>query len=505
MRASPILQANSETMADIVCFEGREWIDAQVEYFKLHPSLQIKDNKWDRRLKALGIKNVLPDARTTERGNISKLMHEGRSLKSQFVAKEIWDMAIKSATDFLTNKQLPIPIKSVESEFDHDGGEDNTEGKGHISCEEEDAPLQQVSQIVLEDAEKLHHEGQDLEIRAFGERSVDGIFLDARDVCNAIGTRLDNMPSSVSVDTVSVHGTPTQVLSWDNFCTLAVLKAHGHPVAAAIKRWIVATVFAVQYKAGVGASQQAVFASRETRFSVATYTGGLTGDDLVVYLFDAFPAQALIDKYPGTFPEMIGGNISISRVLKLGIGKRERIQATRCDLNKILPGHDPRPIIIQKVRGVTNKEELKTRFEDVLFEEFGDYRIGHDGRLPILGPRNSNYTEMLVADPDIKEQIVRQIMSMVDNHHEKLEEQARRDLTAAHADSHEVMDLKMQLKLKVADKRASDVELKSVQQQLQSAQDQLQTAHGEIIALKTTLKNLLPKKTAAKFAALFCV
>ena len=468
-------------MAGTVVFEGREWVDASIEYFTLPIDLQISESKWDRRLRGLGIRDILPDVRSTVKGDIADLEVAIRAPKSKYVVKSVWAAAVAESM-----RRMHEQARSARQGPDgRDAGSNEPQIQNDVAPESM-APLSVVP-IPLAHNECFHHNGQQMHIKVYGERTVGGILLDARDVCASIGFRNEDMPDRVPVKSVAVCGSLVQTLSWEAFILLVFLKANGHEVAAEIKRWIVDTVFAVQFQGGAQVSTQAEYASRATKYSPATYTGALISDDFIIYAFDAFAAQALEDEYPGAVALITGDRIDTSRIIKIGIGKRERIQATRGDLNKILPGHDPRPILVLKVRGVANTDELKALFEVPLFEEFADYRIGHDGRTPITGPRNNSYTEMVVADPDTKEQIVRRMVSMVDDHHEKLWERTREELRNARVESHAVTELRMHLQLKDADMRTKETENSALRERCKVSEDRCKN-------LETTLTQILPRK-----------
>ena len=498
-------------MADTVLFRGREWVDATVEYFKLPPSVQISGNKWDRRLRALGIHCILPDVRSTAKGNIAVVVDSGRAQKSKYVAKSVWDAAVARAHRRMDEEAQSNQNDQADGDATMTMNNGDNQGLVAMSlavASEPQAPAnfptpdastdprhpqiqddvaRSVVPIPLTHNECFHHNGQRMHIRVYGERTVGGLLLDARDVCASIVFRYEDMPDRVPVKTVDVRGSLTQTLSWEAFILLVFLKADGHIVANEIKRWIVNTVFAVQFQGGAHVASQAEYASRATKFSFATYTSTLSRDDLIIYAIDAFPAQALEDKYPGSVTTIAGDSINTSRIIKIGIGKRERIQATRGDLNKILPGHDPRPILVLKIRGVADTDELKVLFEDPLFEEFADSRIGHDGHVSIVGPRNSNYTEMVVVDPDTKEQIVRRMVNMVDDHHGKIWERTNEELRNAQVESHVVTELKMQLQLKDADMRTKDMENNALKEKCTALDERCKN-------LETTMTQILPRK-----------
>ena len=512
-------------MADTVLFGGREWVDATIEYFKLPPSLQISDNKWDRRLRALGIRYILPDVRSTARGNIADLVNGGRAQKSKYVVKSVWDAAVAQAHRRMDEEAQSNQNDQADGDATRTVNNGDNQGLVAMSLATASEPqalanfptpdastgprqpqiqddvARSVVPIPLTHNECFHHNGQRMNIRVYGERTVDGLLLNARDVCESIGFRYQDMPDRIPVETVDVCGSLTQTVSWEAFIFLVFLKADGHIVANEIKRWIVDTVFAVQFQGGAHVASQAEYASRTSRFSSATYTGALSRDDFIIYAIDAFSAQALEDKYPGAVVAIAGDRIDTSRIIKIGIGKRERVQATRSDLNQILPGHDPRPILVLKVRGVADTDELKVLFEDAIFEEFADHRIGHDGRMSVMGPRNRNYTEMVVVDPDTKEQIVRRMVSMVDDHHEKLWERTKEEVRNAQAESHVAIELKMQLQLKDADMRTKDMENTALKEKCKASDERCKASDERCKAsderckkLETTLTQVLPRK-----------
>lgn len=479
-------------MSDVIEFEGRQWIDAQFEYFKLPASLQISDNKWDRRLRALGIRSVLPDVRTCERGNIATLMEEGRAFKSKFVAKSVWDAAIAQALASVldTPRDLEPPVG--------EGQELSDESVRVEEQQEENPRIRSLARIDLDDAEHLYHNGQNLNIKAYGERTMDGLFLDARDVCNAIGTRLEDAPNAVTVDQAIIAGKTTSVLLWDDFCTLAVLKAHGHPVAAAIKKWIVSTVFSVQFQGGAGALPQAasegiVFASRKQRYSPATYTNHLDAKDLIVYAIDAFPAEALEAAYPGTVTPLVGNNfsdLSGRRIVKIGCGRRDRVADVRSELNRVLPGHDPRPMFILHVPFIDTDADLKNGFEEPLHVEFSDVRIGHDGRRDIPGPRNCKYTELFVLDMELKEVAFRTAMSLVDRHVRAASADAAKEIGEARQTAHDLAQANMEIRVK-------DTESHHLRAALQKCELALKKSEEECGRLRDTITNVLPRKMSA--------
>lgn len=447
----------------IAIFEGREWVDATVAYPQLPQELQISDHKWDRRLRALGIKPVLPDVRSTEKGNIRCEISSGRAQKSKYVVKSLWDAKVLAAQERLEDTDSSQHIHEAPINDAPDDAPD-------------DGPSLTLPSIEFAESERFVHDGQQLRIRAYGERTVKGLFLDARDVSDAIGVRFDHNPDQVAIGVAHVIGqeVPVPTLTWENFILLVFLKARCHPAAAGIKDWVTNTVFAVQFEGGAGTTQQAAYASRNVRYSCATYTADLRQDDKIIYVFDAFPACALEEKYPGCVAPLVDRTDSLIgyRVIKIGIGRRDRIQVTRNELNKILPGHDPRPIIVLKVHGVSDTE-LKNNFESPVFDEFPDFRIGHGGKPSIPGPRNGQYTELVVADPDTKEQVVRRIVNMVDNHHENL----RAHTTAA---------------LRAAEKAMDQVDLKDAR--IAHLEAALNAREDECTRLETTMAQILPRK-----------
>lgn len=483
-------------MADVITFQNQEWIDAQVEYFKLPLALQINDNKWDRRLKALKIRCVLPDVRTTERGNIANLRETGREFKSKYILKSVWDRAVAAAIASLPHERNGDGAEEdvVEGHGVEDGEdtgqEDAEQGAENMESErdQDDNPRRTLHELTLTATEHLYYNDQALGIRVYGERTVDGLFLHATDVCNAIGTLLHNMPDMVHVEKVVVDGVVLPTLSWDDFCTLAVLKAHKHPIAAAIKKWIIHTLFAVQFQTGVDATQQSEFASRGRRFSFNEYTSHLNPDDFVIYAIDAFPAEAFEATYPGTVTPLLGEeNLTGRRIVKLGCGKPMRISGTRCDLNRILPGHDPRPIFIMKVPCVSSTEELKTKFETPLHAEFADMRIGHEGRVNVPGPRNTSYTELFVLDTGLKELAERTASKLVNHHIQAMSDRSTMLLSEANQRLNELEQRR--------------VESKVLETEVRHLQIALEKSEDECVRLRDAIAQVLPRKMSALKAA----
>ena len=512
-QASAETFGHRESMADIVIFEGREWIDARIEYPKLPVHLRTDDNKWDRKLRALGIRSMLPDVRTTERNNIANLMEEGRAPKSKYIVKTVWESAIASAVAATGTEEDVAPTHTSEDVGGRVGSEDASitqqqsaenadanagEGNDRVVAQENQQPLA-MEQIILTDAEKLRYNGQELEIKAFGERTVEKLRLDFRDSCNAIGIYGNNIPDTIAIETVAVHGVHIRVLTWDDFCHLTFVKARGHPVAAAIKTWIVHTVFAVQYQSGIGATQQASFASRDCKYATETYVGHLDDDDKILYAFDFCAAEDLEKEYPGTVSAITGPDREGKRVVKIGCGRRGRIKSVRNELNHILAGQDPRPFAIQRVMGVTDAELQSV--EKAVHEEFSDARIGHEERLAIRGPGNTNYTELFVLDLNDKERVVREIVRVTEQQTRKKMADAEAALTMAAEFEEKYKEARTQNLLQDAKIHAQQDKIQALQDKNQSLKTvnenqkaDLDARENECKRLETTMAQILPRK-----------
>ena len=268
------------------------------------------------------------------------------------------------------------------------------------------------------------------------------------------------------------------------------LKAGAHPVAHAVSVWVTSTMFAVQFEGGAGVATQGEFASRDKRYSPSTYIGHLSCSDLVLYAIDAFPAEELEAAYPGTvealFPD---GNLSDKRIVKMGCGRLDRIGAARTDLNKILPGHDPRPIFIVRVPAVTT-QELGANFEKPLHEEFSDVRIGHNGRTPIPGPRNGSFTELFAMDADLKEMAQRLVTSWVDHHTRQLSYAAEKELGDVRKELAELTEMRMENRIKNA-------KIHHLEEALLKSKVDAQKGEDEVARLKDTIVQILPRKMSA--------
>jgi hypothetical protein len=532
-------------MVEILLFQGREWVNATKELFKLPANLVVDTDKWDRRLKHIHITLSAPDCRITKFDDITRLEPSPRARKGIYVVKTVWDIAMRKC-----ETQGPLPrrrprrasrqaavaqpapeaisdsgnsvvqdrasapgqeaaVEGPSNETD-DGSDINDESDTEAGAQD-NSGTKTLARITLEDGECFQHDGQRHEIKVYGERTMTGLYLDAREVAASIGMHFFNMPSTIAVEEVIVGGLGTKVLPWHSFLHLTFLKAATHPVANAISEWVSNTMFAVQFEGGSGVATQAEFSSRSQRYSLATYIGHLDSTDQVIYALDAFPAEALEAAYPGTVAPLVsGGDLRGRRITKIGCGKRDRVADVRCDLNRILPGHDPRPIFVMHVPSVTDKE-LEEMFEKPLHAEFSDVRIGHNGYPSILGPRNSNYTEMFVVDADLKELAHRIASSMVDRHTRELRRSAEERLDSAHKQLAELSEARMENKVKEtkihhleAALEKSEVALKKGEVALEKSEVALEKSEAvnkkgeeECTRLRDTIAQLLPRKMSA--------
>lgn len=524
-------------------FQGREWVNATSEYYKLPPVLMLDTDRWVRRLRHIHITYCAPDCRTTKVGNIAEEEQSPRVPKDIYVLKTVWDAAMRKCQESGPKpRRKPrsalahVPLSSgnngevqgpvAESDNASDTGPDDAAGcefekdDNHNSRGQSDPAsdanaesgerervyakrCQVLPQIFLVDGEYFAHDGRRFDIKVYGERTMSGLYLDARDVAASIGMRFEHMPPAVAVEEATVGGQAIEVLPWHAFLHLAFLKAAKYPVANAISVWVSSTMFAVQFAGGAGVGTQAEFASRTSRFMPSTYISHLDSNDQIIYAIDAFPAQALEDAYPGTVaPASPDTNLSTCRVIKIGCGKRERIGAVRSELQSILPGHDPRPIFALRVPSVTDAE-LQNNFEKPIHVEFTDTRIGHEGRPSIPGLRNK-YTELFVVTADMKELVVRTATVMVDRHNKALASASEKELDGARKDLQQLVEARMENKVHAtkiqhleAALEASDAATKKSDAAVEKVETALRRSEEECLRLRETIAQLLPRKMSA--------
>lgn len=229
------------------------------------------------------------------------------------------------------------------------------------------------------------------------------------------------------------------------------------------------------------------FASRSVEFCLERYASDITVDDFVVFVMDVSAACDLEEAYPVTVTAVVGSNITAHRVLQVGIGRRDDISEARDDLRQILTGCDPRPLLILKVRGRNSTDELKKAIEDPFFEEFADYRIGQDGRPAVPGPRNGTYTEMVVSDADVKEHMLRRLVSLVDQHHIRMQRKLEHDLEVSTAETRLVADLKMKLQVSDANMLVKTAEIEHLREKCEALKDKCEK-------MGQTLTQVMPRK-----------
>ena len=251
-----------------------------------------------------------------------------------------------------------------------------------------------------------------------------------------------------------------------------------------------------QFDGGVATLPQAEFAARTSRFATEMYTGDSSRGDQIIYAFDAYPAEALEAKYPGTVSPIAGDRMGASRIVKISFAKMDRIDATRYDLNRILPGHDPRLFMRVRVPEVSD-EEMRHLFEDPkdpLFKELADFRIGLDERKIIPGPRGASYTELVVADSDLKEIICSMVTSIVDRHNEGLREKLKVEVDGALA---LLTEANMQTRLKDAELLLKDHTISHREATISHLEAALKKSEEECERLSATMDQIIPRKLSA--------
>lgn len=497
-------------MVEVTHFEGREWINATEEYFRLPPRFVLSTDKWERRLKHIHIAYARPDVRTTKRGNIAVEEEMPRVRKDVYVVKTVWDAAMRKCQEqgpharrsarVVADPVAPVNTPDCEAEGDQpedDGGAPDQAASEDETDDATGAGTLTLQRITLNHGEYFVHDGHRYDIKMYGERTADGLYLDARDVAACINMRFTNMPSSILVKDALVDGESILALPWFAFLHLAFLKAASHPVAKAIGTWVSDTMFMVQYEGGVGVATQAEFASRRCRYSLETYIGHLDAGDQIIYAIDALPAGALESAYPGTVAPLVADrDLASKRIIKMGCGKRERIGAVRADLNKILPGHDPRPIFVVRVPSVSDRE-LEDNFEKALHMEFADVRIGCDGRASIPGPRHDAYTELFLIDADMKELAHRKASSLVDRHIRVLSEASDKVLRDTRSELSELVEVRMDNRVKETKIQHLETALGKSETALEKSETALRKSDEECMRLKDTIAQLLPRKMSA--------
>ena len=505
-------------MARVVSYDEREWVDAVVEYPLLPACVQTNADKWDRRLKALGIAYTLPDCRSTRKGDITQI-EEGRTRKSVYVVKTLWDSAVARKTAVSTALSELAQTEGRNSpQVICDGGA-TSGSRNHsaqmqevcataieeassspaimsvIESESDQTPTHMtMTPIDVVDKEKFVHDGQRIHIRIYGERTAHGLFLNAGDVALGIKMREDNMPKGIELVKAKVHGNDIQVLPWYAFLHLAFLKSHKYPVAREISQWVSDTMFSVQYDGGVGALPQAAFASRRHAFRPDTYIEDT--DHKIIYAIDFCAAADLEQAMPGTVALLVPQDRIIHdfRCVKIGCGTKQRLSNVRCDLRKILPSSDPRPIMCERIPHVCSLQ-LKDEFEEPLHTEFADQRIGHEGR-PGLKLRNENYTEIFVLDADMKETLIRKATRIAHKHNTSLLEKAELDASQARQKLAELTEMQIELRIK-------DTSIQHMTATIDRLENTVRKADAENEHLKLSISKLLPKRMANVFRGVF--
>jgi hypothetical protein len=94
---------------------------------------------------------------------------------------------------------------------------------------------------------------------------------------------------------------------------------------------------------------------------------------------------------------------------------------------------------------------------------------------------------MLVVTAEVKDQLCRRIIGLVDQHHEKLHEDANQELLRARNELKEVFDLKMRL-------QAMELKHTHIQSALRSSETALARSEAECARLEATIVQILPRK-----------
>jgi hypothetical protein len=505
-------------MTTPVWYNDQEWIDAVVEYPRLPDSITISVERWDRKLRHMGITQVLPECRATKRNDIT-ILDDSRARKSIYIVKAVWDAAVArkmaivdanavheaSVTNVLKTDTFMDNGHDSDQESDasqdvfvtdHSGGVDAATASTSTPDKDAQNDPTTLEPVEISDNECFVFNDQRMHIKVYGERTAEGLYLDAHDVATAMNFREDNMPTSIKVMHVKINGSPrVRILPWFAFLHLAFLKRDSYPAARAISTWVSKTMFNIQYEKGLTAVPQATFASRNRPFRPGTYLEDT--DTKIVYGIDFCSASDLEDAYPGTVLPLIpaGRSIHDFRGTKLGCGKKDRLSSVRSNLKQILPGCDPRPFMTERIPHVTDNE-LQTAFEAPLHDEYSDQRVGYEAHQLQIKRNGEKYTEVFILDIDMKEDVCRKANRMAYLHQDALRLKASTEASEAQASLAGLAEARMECRIK-------DTQISCLETSLQKSETSLQKRDREIDLLKQSIARLMPKKMASVFKELF--
>lgn len=515
-----------------VRWQGRRYIDFTRAWPVHAPLARVSQIPKDKK----GVPGILhklkiPQAAviTTKKGCFRTVLPEDdKTHRSYWITTQTWEDCIGPVPDGVPDPSVSEPVgtqegldeEEISGNGDGDDDDSSCEDRGGVPFVssvggddgENDEPEQDVpgpssphlrlSVIDLDDDEKFTFGNHPIDIRTYGERTPDGLYVNANDVKNAIGIRsFHSLPGSVeAVRAVLPDGDTVDALSFEEQLGLMREYKGKSEVARHIWDWIVRLVFAAKH--GDSEVREQIAEAFNAQFSIVR--GDRRCDDHPLpkgghsnYLIDVCSLLFLMSIFPNISVAHLppGADLRKYTVAKYGTGKDDRPNTVIRELRKLIPGSDPVVAHIVPYPGAS-KEEAET-YETGWKSDFHQYNIKG-----VMKKDKRAYTELFAVDAEASTRGIRRMDETLERHNDMRFESQRAELAGLE---------KARAETRMATFKADMFEKQLLEHtaekdaRIAEKDARINALESDVGALKTTLKKALPSKLASKFDAILKV
>ena len=544
----------SRSMSLTVRWQGRRYIDF-VRAWPVHAPLdKVSQISKDKK----GVPGILHKLRiprsaviTTKKGCFHTVLSEDdQAHRSYWITTKNWKDLIGPVPDGVHDPDVPEPVdteagmgeEDVASGQDTgDGGSCENQGGVPFGCStggsagsdnvepeqdepepEPSSPLLHLSVIDLDDEEKFTFGDHPIDIRAYGERTPVGLYVNALDVKNAIGIRYHPLPDSVqTVRAILPDGKTVDVISFEEQLGLMRDYKKKSKVACHIWDWVVSLVLAAKH--GEPEVREGIAKAFKTQFSVVR--GDRRRNDHPLpkgghcnYLIDVCSLQFLMGIFPDIALALLppGADPRNYVVVKYGTGNEDRSTTVVRELRKLIPGCDP--IIVHIIWFPGASKEEAEGYETGWKTDFHQYNI-HG----VFKKDKRAYTELFAVDAEATTRGIRRMDETLERHNSKRFESQRIELagleqarTESRMATFKADTFEKQLAASTSEKDAriaetdariaeTDARITEKDARIAEKDARIKALESDVGALKTTLKKTLSSKLSSKFEALLKV